>query len=220
MRAAGAFSAVLILLCAVGGILTGAFRFWAGMVISAVFLIAAVGRKDKGRKKASAGGALANVLLILFLNSVPPSFDSGVQWRYPFQRGLIGVYQNIHEPEYFPDIAELDCVEFRFFYIPAFMQGDGVYCVDVTLSDSDTALMREKYSAMAKAGFPQNEEMSEEDKKQFVDPYGEGKLTIHIPEGVSDNAEVYVIDAVLSSNHPHSSAVIIDGDRVIFSQLG
>ena len=216
MRAAGGVSLVLILLCAVGLILTGAFRFLAGMVISAAFLVYAVRKKNKDGKMAYAGGVLANVLLILFMNSVPPSFDSGLKWQYPFQRGLIGVYQNIHEPEYFPDITELDCREYRFFYIPAIMQGSGVYCVDVTLSQSDASIMRERYSAMAKASLP----ISEEDKKQFADSYGEGFLMIHTPNGVSDNAEVYVLDAVLSSNHPHSSAVIIDGDRVVFSQLG
>ena len=174
---------------------------------------------------------MALMLILFFMFSMPPlTIHSKMTWQYPFQRFYTGLYQNVKEPEWFPDFRSDVQSDYYFDYLPSIMQGTGHYSVCFVTSPEAAAGYENKFAAGARYIIPLDEFTARsgcytigEDK----DDSGNNVLDVYWnmnfwKKGEEPNAQIYVLDAVLNWNHPHSSAVIIDKEsgRIQLSRLG
>ena len=158
---------------------------------------------------------------------IPPFiWDSHSLWKYPLQKAYINCYQNIHEPDYFPDFSRDVVSDYEFDYAPSMMQGTGHYSV-AFVTTPETAKEYEKiYSGQASYTIPLNEyedygySLDEEGKKQAV-IFGSKEFREEFFTK-ENHAVIYILNTNGDWNHPHTSAVIIDSQsgKVHFSQLG
>ncbi len=209
-------SAVILILCAVAMFAVWDIRFIIAGLIGGVICLSV---KRGLRKRDYFARALVFLIAEAFIFSTPPFLSSDTLWRYPIQRGYIGLYSNIREPEAFPDFRPDVESGYRFDYMPSILQGAGHYSVCFMTSPEKAAGYAERYSQTA----------------QYIIPLEEydGRYTISDMEAIvvyADNefwsepsgAEIYVCETNLSFNHPHTFAVIVDVDRgmVQLSQEG
>lgn len=215
-RAQTIISAIILVLSAVGMFVVWDLRFIIAGLIGSVICFSV---KRGLRKRDYFARALAFVIAEGFIFCTPPFLSSESLWRYPVQRGYIGLYRNIREPEDFPDFRADAESGYSFEYIPSIMQGSGYYSVRFVTSPERAAEYAEEYEKTAQYVIPYEE-------------YGE-RYTLSSTEEIliyADNefwsaaseAVIYVCETNLSFNHPHTFAVIVDADRgmVQLSQLG
>ena len=103
-----------------------------GAVAAAVMFF--LDRRAKQTGIAVKNGFMMLVSLFAFFNillcSISPwVVHSEYKWQYPFQKAYIGLYQNIKEPEFFPDFMNDVRSGYEFDYLPSIMQGAGHYSV-------------------------------------------------------------------------------------------
>ena len=181
---------------------------------------------------------MATIIVILFAISVhfsmpPLMMSSSMIWQYPFQKAFVGIYQNIEEPEWFPDFAEVVEEEYYFDYLPSIMQGTG-HCSVRFITDTECAKKyASQYEEQAVYKIPLREYsdgywmLSSESTTEEV--YDDNRLTFYLDEEFwagcwndESTATIYVLETNLDWNHPHSSVVIIDTvkGKVQFVQEG
>ena len=91
------------------------------------------------------------LISMCFLYLIPPFiFDSHSLWKYPLQKAYINCYQNIHEPDYFPDFSRDVVSDYEFSYAPSMIQGAGNYCVSFVTTPEKAKEYEKIYSAQAK----------------------------------------------------------------------
>ncbi len=224
--------------CAAGFLLIGALDIAGeGIILSVLTLIFVTIEKNAARsgrksKPGNAAGALiiaAGTLLITF--TTPPFISSSAKWKYPMQRAYIGHFQNVKEPEEFPDfLADVES-GYEFEYMPAIMQGSGYYSVTFTASPETAADYANRFAPQARYTVPlkefiENGTYTVEDFTPRENSTDDGTLDVLVSEGMrsgcSDSAQIYVLYAALNRNHPHSTAVIVDTEtgKIQLSQLG
>lgn len=208
------FFALLTIAWTSAFVLTNAVRFLAFAVVSAAALIFAVSaKKSPDAKVLSYIVGMAGVTLFFsFILSMPSlSINSRADWKYPFQRFYVGCYQNVKEPEWFPDFLEDVRGDYSFSYMPSLMQGSGFYRVYFTALPETVSEYEKEFSPKAQYTIPVSEFMYG-DSYTVYDKNGndKGKIYISLPEEFGESATVYVIDTNLDWNHHHTSAVIVD----------
>ena len=168
------------------------------------------------------------IYILSFMRLLSPPFwiETNSLWRYPVQRAFTGIYHNVKEPDYFPDLSEINVDDFHFRYMPGFGQATGFYSIEF-ITDHDTAQrFADMYSSKAEYIIPLKEYDNRYEIKDFEKQEGsveDGTLIVYVGDIWENDrsGEIYVLDAVLYWNHPHSSAVIIDVDsgRVQFTYM-
>ena len=177
--------------------------------------------------------AVADTFLLIgmcFLYLIPPFiFNSHSLWKYPLQKAYINCYQNIHEPDYFPDFSRDVVSDYTFNYAPSMMQGAGNYCVSFVTTPEKAGEYEKIYSAQAEYSFPLTElhhhsyELDSENFKSISVAVGSLWEESSFEEYVAEiHTNVYILSTNADWNHPHTSAVIVDAQsgRIEFSQLG
>lgn len=174
---------------------------------------------------------IAAALVIGIMTSFPPiTLHTTSLKLYPYFKGYAERYHNIHQPDWYPDFKGDVQSDFRFDYIPSIMQGTGHWTVRFSTSPETAAGYAEQFGGARYefdlSQYDDSVNVSVEDLGYDAPPEGEDIITIDFDrdfwKGHEDTARVYVIDAVLNWNHPHSSAVIVDeaAGMVELSQLG
>lgn len=215
-------------------VLTNSVKFLIAAAL--IIIICMVGNKaDKNdlqnRIKNIIGRILALIIILFFMFSIPSiTISSSSLWKYPFQSFYIGLYRNVKEPAWFPDFRNDVQSGYSFEYIPSIMQGTGHYSVCFVTSSEIAAEYEKEFASQARYIIPLDEYSSHEGWYTIgedKDDSGNNVLDVYWnmdfwEKSGEPNAQIYVLDAVLNWNHPHSSAVIIDTEsgRVQLSQLG
>lgn len=219
---------VIAVVFAVGFVLT----FSPTFAVTAVFccIVAMVGKaKDQypdRRKDAPAVRIIVMLLVVGFLFLMPPlGVSSEWAWQYPFQRAYIGLYQNVDEPEWLPDFMKDVESDYLFTYEPGLMQGTGHYSVEFVTTRERAAAYEQQFAPQAQYTIPLRSLYS----NTYRLPDSGKEITLYWNKDFwagywnsESSAQIYVLDADISPNHPHSSAVIIDKatGKVQFSRLG
>ncbi|MGN0636793.1 MAG: hypothetical protein ACI4J0_00345 [Huintestinicola sp.] len=209
-------SAIILLLCTAGAFVTEDLKLIIAGLIGGVICLSV---KRGLRKRDYFARVLAFLIAEAFIFSTPPFLSSSSLWRYPIQRGYIGLYSNIREPEAFPDFRPDAESGYRFDYMPSILQGAGHYSVCFVTSPEKAAGYAERYSQTARYVISLEEydgRYSVSDTEEIV-VYTDKEFWSE-PSG----AQIYVCETNLSFNHPHTFAVIVDKDRgmVQLSQEG
>lgn len=230
------FIAIIWLLCLIGFLLTSAVKFIVAAIISTILcIIEVVGNRKKEPKKGSVVSAILVILLVMaFQFSMPPlMISSNMVWQYPFQTAFVGIYQNIKEPDWFPDFTKEVEDEYQFDYVPSVMQGTGYYSVRFVTDSQCAKAYATQYEEQAIYKIPlreysdgyriENESLSEQDDtdgstfmvsmdEEFWAGYWNSEST----------AMIYVLESNFDWNHPRSSVVIIDtaNGKIQFIQEG
>lgn len=228
------FILIIVLIGTACFVLTNSVKFLIAATL--ILIIAMVGNKSdkndlQNRIKNIIGRILALIIILFFMFSIPSiMISSSALWKYPFQSFYIGLYQNVKEPEWFPDFRKDVQSDYSFEYIPSIMQGTGHYSVCLVTSPETAAEYEKKFASQARYIIPFDEYSSREGWYTIgedKDDSGNNVLNVYWDmdfwkKGEEPNAQIYVLDAVLNWNHPHSSAVIIDTEsgRVQLSRLG
>ncbi|MGN1416003.1 MAG: hypothetical protein ACI4XF_04125 [Oscillospiraceae bacterium] len=217
------FGIILIIftaLCLIGSILTASVQFIITALIigisSAVSLKKA--KMAPPKRKDIVLQVISALIVLMFIFSMPPlGLSSRMMWQYPFQKGFVGMYQNVKEPDWFPDFRDDVLADYRFDYLPGFMQGTGHFSVRFVTSPERAAEYSQNYSQQAKWTLSYKNAAFSAPQDLFPDFFADRDFWENAP-----NAEVYILDGVVNWNHPHSSAVIIDTGtgRIQLSQLG
>ena len=209
-------SAVILILCAVALFAVWDIRFIIAGLIGGVICLSV---KKGLRKRDYFARVLAFLIAEAFIFSTPPFLSSDSLWRYPIQRGYIGLYSNIREMEAFPDfIADVES-GYRFDYMPSILQGTWHYSMCFVTSPEKAAEYAERYSQTAQYVIP----LEEYDGRYTISDTEE--ITAYIDKefrAEPSGAQIYVCETNLSFNHPHTFAVIVDVDRgmIQLSQAG
>lgn len=230
--AALVFTLIPALTGIVGFILTAAVKFLAAAIVC--FLVGIIGfaaDKNYDNKKGIIGRIIALIIILFFMFSMPSLIilPSNV-WQYPFQKFYTGLYHNVREPEWFPDFRDDVQSDYSFEYMPSIMQGTGHFSVCFVTSPEIAAEYERKFTSEAQYIIP----LDEFTVRSFYsvngnseNPWEDDVLDIYWnmkfwKKGEEPNAHIFVLDAVLNYNHPHSSAVIIDAEsgRIQLSRLG
>lgn len=229
-KAARVLFGILALLGIVCFILTFSAKFIAAAVMCA---LAGFARKVKNKKGLIDRIIASAILLACMFCIAPLGISSHALWQYPFQRFYIGCYQNVKEPEWFPDFRGDVMSDYSFEYVASVMQGTGHYNVMFRTSPERAAQYAEEFSAKAKYIIPLNDYsntvnkiISEETAKGNAQEYDSPDF--YAPGGFHEywdgypDVMIYVTDAVLNRNHPHTSAVIVDAETgsIQLLQLG
>ncbi len=215
--------ATVTLLNVIGIMLTLASSFFAGLFISVVFLGISIARLKKTVNKVS---TIVLLTLLIFSNafnlSFPPlAISSNLPWQYPFQRHFIGLYNNVKEPECFPDFntAEINTdLRYDFDYQAGILQGAGFYSVYFNTTPERAAEYEKEFSKEAKYIIDGNN-YSERYRLSETDT-----ILVYLDWSfeVTGNCTIYVLETNLSENHPKTTAFIVNSEKgtVQFSQLG
>lgn len=214
-------------------ILTSDVRFLiAAIICFLVGIIRNTGEMSARRIASDILGRSMALMIILFIMFCTPTLTihSRLTWQYPFQKFYTGLYQNVREPEWFPDFRDDVRSDYSFDYMPSIMQGTGHYSVCFVTSPEIAAEYENKFASQARYIIPLDDFTARSgwytigDAK---DDSGNNVLDIYWnmdfwESGEEPTAQIYVLDAVLNFNHPHSSAVIVDREsgRIQLSRLG
>ena len=184
-------------------------------------------------KAALAGKVIISlVAMYIFLGTPPMTVNSSALWKYPFQRAYIGLYQNIKEPEWFPDFERDVKGEYELDYMPSILQGTGHYSVYFETDGETLKRYTDEFSAKAVYSFTFAEYSAAERSAYAPADSDEkrdnsiGDISMFLGGRYSDctsaGVQVYVLETNMDFNHPHTSAVFIDKDNnaVFLSQLG
>lgn len=173
--------------------------------------------------------ALLAILYIGFLFQFPPFIVTHSPWKYPVQKAYIDLYQNIKEPDYFPDFTDAVISDYTFSYMPSILQGAGHYCVSFITAPEQAQEYEKIYSGQAQYHFPMTElhgHSYELDRENFKSVsvivsslWEESSFEEYAGE---THTNIYILSTNADWNHPHTSAVIVDSQsgRIEFSQLG
>ena len=143
------YTAMLIILSA--AFFTSDMRFvLAALVFGGVCIFCSPVRQRKTRIAA----IIAAVLFILYIFAFPPAISSQSAFKYPVQRAYIGLYQNINEPDEFPDFSEDILSDYKFDYAPSILQGAGHYSVRFTTFPDRAAEYAEQLKPYRNLSFP------------------------------------------------------------------
>ena len=227
---------VCIIVCIAAGVLLSAYNISFEAVILAVpaaTLFLQTKAADKKGEKVTCGNPVGALLIagitMLLTVSTPPFISSRSAWKYPMQKAYIGHFRNVKAPEEFPETLEEVLGDYAFGYMPSIMQGTGYFSVTYRTAPERAAAYAAEYAPKARYTIPLSEYdigYKVEDFTPREDSYDDGSLDVSISDimrgGASESAQIYVLDAVLNPNHPHSTAVIVDTETglVQFSQLG
>lgn len=190
------------------------FMVFTIICIIAFVIMLAVKRIPDLQKSAVASCIVAiGVITFIFVGIITPplSIESHAKWKYPFQRFYVGCYQNVKEPEWFPDFLDDVQSDYSFSYMPAILQGSGSYSVCFATSPERAQEYEKNYSSQATytipvSGFSNGYSYKVHDE----DGNEKGSIHIEIPKEFDESGTVYVISTNLDWNHHHSSAVIVD----------
>ena len=220
--AALVFTVIVVAIGITGMILISAVKFWIATLVCGLFGF--IGNAtDKRRPKSQGIQRIILMLLFLLIDfSMPPlSMQSSAKWQYPFQRLYAGCYQNSKEPEWFPDFMQDIESDYHFSYSPSVMQGTGWFTVRFQTSPARAAEYEAEFADGARYTIP----VGEYGDWYVINAEKDEILSVQLDRDFwKDNttAQIYVLDAVLNWNHPHSSAVIVDTatGQIQFSQYG
>lgn len=180
------------------------------------------------------------IVAVFGLGTAPTEIYSKSLWKYPFQKALISCYQNIREPDWFPDFYDDVKGEYEFDYIPSIMQGTGHYSVFFETDEQTRKSYEESFAQKAKFTFTIEEYQTGKIYDGHIPELDKEKeqnknvsLTFYMGSHYSDAAygkvkgealddTVYILSSNLDFNHPDTSAVVIDNDNntVFLTQLG
>lgn len=220
--AALVFTCICMLLGVTGFILTFAWKFLFAAIFCALFGL--IGNAlDHSRPKSQGIQRIIVMLLVLLIDfSMPPlSMQSSAKWQYRFQRLYAGCYHNSKEPEWFPDFLDDIESDYHFSYSPSVMQGTGWFTVRFQTSPERAAAYAAQFADGARYTIP----VSEYGDRYIINAEKDEILYVQLDTAFwkdDPDAQIYVLDAVLNWNHPHSSAVIVDtkSGKIEFSQYG
>lgn len=223
LKSSRTFGIILIVftaLCLIGFILTTSIQFIIAALIIGISSAGCLksGKKAPPKKKDIVLQVISALIVLMLIFSMPPmGLSSRMLWQYPFQRGFVGMYSNIKEPMWFPDFRDDVIGDYRFDYLPSFMQGTGHFSVRFVTSPERAAEYSQNYSQQAKWTLSYENVSFTATQDQYPDIFADRDFWENAP-----GAAVYILDGVVDWNHPHSSAVIIDVQtgRVQLSQLG
>lgn len=120
---------------------------------------------------------------------------------------------NIKEPDFFPDSFDNVQGDYRFSYMPSFGQATGHYSIEYTTTKENVQKFADTYSQQARYDISLEEYLSGASYHVNNSDSYDDILTVYtgkIWQSGNNSARIYVLDAVLNFNHPHSSAVIAD----------
>lgn len=164
--------------------------------------------------------SIVSGILIWLSSCFPPSVLSHSVGKYKLQKMYINMYRNIKSPDWLPDDFSDDVVsDYTFSYSPTVLQGTGHYSVEFVTTLEKAKEYEEIYSKKAKYIFSRNNELNhyEEKNKNNLPDYS-------IFSGFFWNEDseptVYLLYTNDNWNHPNTSAVLIEGTKVQFSQMG
>ena len=222
-KAVRAFRTILIIpaaLCLIGFILTASAQFLLAAIIIGISIAVRLNKDKKAppKKKDIALRVISAAIVLMLIFSVPPlGLSSRMLWQYPFQKGFVGMYQNIREPEWFPDFRDDVLADHRFDYLPSILQGTGHFSVRFVTSPERAAEYAQEFSQQAMWTISYEDISFTAPQDEYPDIFADRDFWENAPD-----AEVYILDGAVDWDHPHSSAVIIDVQtgKIQLSQLG
>lgn len=220
--------AVIAMLSALWYVLLGDLKL---LLVSTILFCLWGFSKKSGRNAILLILATAMTLWLGF-GTAPLSVSSQTLWKYPFQRAYIGLYQNIAEPDWFPDFAGDVKGGYEFDYMASMLQGTGHYSVYFETDGETVKRYAQDFSKQAKYSFTFAEYAAS--KRTSDAPAGTkqeqnnsiGDISMYVGsryDGCSSaDVQIYVLETNFDFNHPHTSAVMIDrnNNTVFLSRLG
>lgn len=178
--------------------------------------------------------AFAILFWLMFLTAYSPMVSSDSMWRYTFQRKYISCYGRT-SCDYMPDTLPDGISDYRFCYRRTIMQGTGNNFLRFVADDALVDEYISKYSKEAIYTRPLSDfkrdciiyiDKVSPKAESISDTFEGGALALRYDEifweDDVDNATVYFTYAYHDSNHPSSTAVIIDKNtnKVEFAHFG
>ena len=214
------FCKYVMILGIVGFILTNAiamiFVAWLGFIFGALEYTKT---KNKSSRPYFIAAAVLSVLPSLYFAiflMVPVVFSSGMVWKYPFQRAYIGLYQNVDEPDWFPNFLGDVRGDYLFTYMPSIMQGDGFYDVRFKTTPQKAQNYIYQFEPRAEYVFRIDNGNIGETVSGELELKESETLTVRINrefwEKCGPNTKAYVLFDNFNWNHPHSAVVVVDPD--------
>ena len=208
------FFAFIVILCIIGFIFTNAVNFifigWLSFLICADEYTKKIKRDLRMHFFAVLVLSAIPMLYFVLVLFVPVLLPSRTVLQYPFQKAYLGLYQNIKEPEWFPDFFGDVKSDYRFEYFPGIIQADGYYSVRFKTTPQNAEKYKKEF----------------EDKVQYVMTIKRGHFEadgIEIKDSETTtvkidkefwadctDAKAYVLYDDFDWNHPDSAAVIVD----------
>lgn len=161
------------------------------------------------------------VLMYVLLFTVPPLYlHSTSVARYKLQRGYIGLYHNVREPNGLPDYAD-DMQELEFEYSARVGKHLGYYSVSFTAARENAEAYEAQLAENAKYAIPLRK------FKNGAEIDGE-KITLRLDESwekyynSESSAMLYILTYDMSGKDPTASAAAVDpaAGKVQFLQMG
>lgn len=179
-------------------------------------------------KKTSALLYILSLIFILYLYAFPASFSGVFKWQYPIQKQYIKAIHGLDTSGFFPDTLPDNAEDFKTEFFPSIMQGAGHYFISFTLPDeycSEIIQNAAENSVMTVSAVNAADNSYSEEETALIKALGKDEysvLSVYIPEEFqsSESALVYIYTSNFNFNHPHTEALIADGNRICYSRLG
>lgn len=163
---------------------------------------------------------LFSALFWLFFLLLP--INSTSKFKYPYEMAYICDSRpgKSTRPEFFPKEIPSSATDYELDFLPSLMQGQGHLTVsfkadDEYIEDLKSSLEDKAIHIVPVKEFGAfNEQIHSEDPE---DPFREVNLYWGKWNEEHPNGTVYIISTNYYSHHPHTDAVIIDGDYVFFT---
>lgn len=143
------------------------------------------------------------------------------------------MFQNVEFPDYFPDNIPDSVENYNLDYFPSMMQGTGHASISFKADENAISQYENQFSQKAIMSFDLAEYIdsgnlfNETYKDEMIENGGDkySSMSFFYDKSLFENThnvKVYILDSVFDSNHPHTSAVLIDCEKNIvqFSRLG
>ncbi|MBO7451598.1 MAG: hypothetical protein J6U54_14625 [Clostridiales bacterium] len=212
-----------LVLSIVAYILVPVVTFIILSVIDIVFLIILFALKAKKKKiplfVCSIIFTTLFVFNVLFWGLFHMPVSTNRKWQYPF--AMKYTYDSDKAPEFIPAKLPDSADDFHFEFLPTILQGTGHVGVSFTADESYINELKAKLEgeAMYVVDYDKLGDLNASLDSDESD-YGGYKYIALWEYNVPDehpNATVYILDTNYNWNHPHSKAVFIDGNYVLFS---
>lgn len=156
------------------------------------------------------------VMLILMLGITQPM--KGVfEWQYPIQKLYAEKKGGFDLSGFFPDRLPACDGGYSSDFMPSIMQGSGWFSVSYNATESiNDFIVYCKDNSRADFTLHEFEYGFTEETRAELEKmgYDDGEIFLKIPDGVSDEARVYLFSCNFDWNHFHAEFVIHDGTRV------
>ncbi|MBO4637678.1 MAG: hypothetical protein J5685_11090 [Clostridiales bacterium] len=195
-------AAFLLVFASTFGALALLFLLWGGIR----YLFAKKGKYPKLLTEQTILSTIITILLSLYIGLSSAFIISPLKYQYPLQIRYESHFN--HPGEQFPAKLPKGASDYRFEAVPTILQGQGYVVVSFHAPSDFISSERARFCSSAIRTFKLGERYNNEVDLPYSEVFEE-----------HPDADVYVVQAAIDQNHPHSEAVIIDGDFIAYSSL-